>query len=78
MIKCLVFSGGAYKGFSFLGVLKYFEENKICSDIKSYYGTSAGAIFSTLISIGYSYNELYYCLNKINKIVDKYKSRLLN
>lgn len=53
-------SGGGIKGFSFLGVLEYFETN--CNldmnNITHWIGTSIGAITSFLLSIGYSVNEI--------------------
>lgn len=66
MIKCLIFSGGSFKGFSYIGVMKYIEENKLCENISCYYGTSIGAITAVLLSIGYTSSELQYCISKLN------------
>jgi predicted acylesterase/phospholipase RssA len=66
MIKCLVFSGGSFKGLSFIGVIKYIEEQKLCQNINTYYGTSIGAITAALLSIGYTSAELKYCITKLD------------
>jgi predicted acylesterase/phospholipase RssA len=64
-MKCIVFSGGAEKGISYIGALQFLEEKNIIKDIECYYGTSIGSVISTLISIGYSSFELKYCMNKL-------------
>ena len=66
MIKCLIFSGGSFKGLSYIGVIKYIEQYKICEHIKCYYGTSIGAIVIVLLSIGYTASELEYCISKLD------------
>ena len=58
-IRNIAFSGGGASGFALAGVLKAFEEHKILQNVKSMSGSSAGAIFATLITIGYTYAELY-------------------
>ena len=57
-IKHLVLSGGGLLGISYIGLFKYFEEHNTLSNIKSITGCSAGAIFGTLLAIGYTYKEL--------------------
>ena len=57
-IKNLVLSGGGLLGISYIGLFKYFEEHNTLSNIKSITGCSAGAIFGSLLSIGYTYKEL--------------------
>jgi predicted acylesterase/phospholipase RssA len=57
-IKHLVLSGGGLLGISYIGLFKYFEEHNTLSDIKTITGCSAGAIFGSLLSIGYTYKEL--------------------
>ena len=57
-INHLVLSGGGLLGISYIGLFKYFEEHKTLSNIKSITGCSAGAIFGSLLSIGYTYKEL--------------------
>ena len=62
MIKYLVFSGGGVRGFSFVGVLKALSD----LDIAGCAGTSVGSIISTLVVIGYQYEELIEILrNKL-------------
>jgi len=58
MIENLVFSGGGTKCISFLGVLKYLEENDLDSNIKSIIGSSGGSIFSLVFVLDYTYNDL--------------------
>ena len=60
-IKHLVLSGGGLLGISYIGLIKYLEENfasPVISNIKSVTGCSAGAIFGSLIAIGYTSAEL--------------------
>ena len=64
-MKCIVFGGGAEKGISYIGALKFLEEKNIVKDIECYYGTSIGSVISTLISIGYTSSELKYCITKL-------------
>ena len=57
-IKHLVLSGGGMLGISYIGLVKYLEENlpnPIINNLKSITGCSAGALFGTLIAIGYTY-----------------------
>lgn len=64
-MKCIVFGGGAEKGITYIGALQFLEEKNIIKDIECYYGTSIGSVIATLISIGYSSNELQYCITKL-------------
>lgn len=57
-IEHLVLSGGGLLGISYIGLFKYFEETKIVSNIKSITGCSAGAIFGSLLAIGYNSQQL--------------------
>ena len=57
-IKHLVLSGGGLLGISYIGLFKYFEEHNTLTHIKSITGCSAGAIFGSLLAIGYTYKEL--------------------
>jgi len=57
-IENLVFSGGALGGISFVGVLLALEETNMLPKVKRYAGCSIGSIFATLISLGYSSDEL--------------------
>ena len=64
-MKCIVFGGGAEKGISYIGALQFLEEKNIINDIECFYGTSIGSVLATLISIGYTSNELKYCITKL-------------
>ena len=58
-INSLVFSSGGINGLYFVGCLRAIEEYKIIENITRIIGTSAGAIFATLITLKYTYNELH-------------------
>jgi len=59
-IKTLCFSGGGIKGFSFIGALENLIERKIIDlkKIKSFVGTSIGAILSFLLNLGWNIEEI--------------------
>ena len=57
-IEHLVLSGGGLLGISYIGIFKYCEENNIFTNIKRITGCSAGAIFGSLLAIGYTTTEL--------------------
>ena len=57
-IQHLVLSGGGLLGISYIGLFKYFEENNILNNLKTVTGCSIGAIFGTLLIIGYNSTEL--------------------
>lgn len=58
-IKNLVISGGGFRGFSLIGVLRALEKFNLIETIDTFVGTSIGAIFAFLISIRYTHTELY-------------------
>ena len=67
MFKHLVLSGGAHLGIAELGALLYLEEKDLFNntDIEIYDGTSIGAIFSVLFSLGSSAKDLVdYFVNR--------------
>lgn len=71
--EILVLSGGGIKGISFIGALKALEEKINVSNIKTFAGTSIGAIIACMILLGYTATELYnliyeYDLTKIKSI----------
>lgn len=70
----LVLGGGGVKGFIFIGVAKYLEEINILQNIDTFIGTSIGSLFSLLLIIGYSADELY----KIIKLFDLTKTSSFN
>lgn len=63
----LVLSGGSSKGLVILGSLQYGYDNYLLSEIKTYIGTSAGAITCFLLAIGYTPMEIitYICTNQL-------------
>jgi predicted patatin/cPLA2 family phospholipase len=70
MIKNLVISGGGSKIITFLGAIKYIEENNLFNNIKNFYATSAGSMLSLLLCLKYSALEMEtfsinFDLNKI-------------
>jgi predicted acylesterase/phospholipase RssA len=67
----LVIGGGGIKGFSFIGILKYMEENNLLDNITHYYGSSAGAIICTLLCIDYTIDEIEELISlEFDKFVD--------
>lgn len=51
-----IFGGGAIRGMSYVGTIKAFEELGIKPNTIS--GSSVGAVFATLLSVGYTADEL--------------------
>ena len=50
--------GGFLKGFCFLGVIQYLEENNKLDELKTIVGTSVGSCVAMFLNIGYTSNEL--------------------
>lgn len=69
-INTLVISGGGIFGFSVLGALTHFAEKGVLADIKTYAGTSMGAIISYLLCIGCTPMEITLLLHT-KKILKK-------
>ena len=70
MYKNIVLSGGSSKGYSYIGVLKSLEENKLIKNIKNFIGTSVGSIFVTLFAMGFKSSELLEYMNETFEIED--------
>ena len=64
-IKSLVLSGGGLRGITYVGLVKYLEENNMFNNIEHFIGSSAGGIFCFLFNMGYNFSEL----DKIIKII---------
>ena len=68
-IKHLVLSGGGMLGISYIGLIKYLEENlqtSLQNNLLSITGCSAGAMFGSLIAIGCTYKELITIIKTMN------------
>ena len=65
-ITNLVLSGGGVKGISYLGIIKYLEENNLIKEIKNIATSSVGSIFGLLIALGFTYKEQKTLLDEIN------------
>ncbi len=55
----LVFEGAGIRGIAYSGVIKQLENHGIMPNIKKVGGTSAGAITSLMIALGYNSDEIY-------------------
>lgn len=56
--KVLVLGGGGVRALSFIGSLSVLDASSMLTDIKSYYGVSAGALIAVLLLVGYTVSEL--------------------
>jgi NTE family protein len=65
-IEHLVLSGGGLLGISYIGLLRYLEEENIFCNVKTITGCSAGAMFGSLMAIGYKSNELETIIKNMN------------
>jgi len=63
----IVLCGGSGKGLTILGSLQYVTEHKNWDKIKTFIGTSSGAIICFLLSIGYTPVEIiiYLCTHRL-------------
>lgn len=59
MITKLFLSAGGSKGYVYLGIIKYLEEQNLLINIDTISGTSIGSLFALLLSLKFSYKELY-------------------
>ena len=63
----LCLSGGGIKGLLTLGALHYCQENFLLKNVKTYVGTSVGAMIGYLLAIDYTPKEIlaYLCTRQI-------------
>jgi predicted acylesterase/phospholipase RssA len=63
----LVLSGGSIHSINSLGALQYAEDNYLLNKVTTYIGTSAGAMCSYLLAIGYNPIEImvYLCTKQV-------------
>ena len=73
MYDTLVLSGGAINGILELGSLQYCKDKGMIDGIKTYIGTSVGAIISYLMIIGYTPVEIIVYLCTHTKVFEKLK-----
>ena len=66
MYKNLIFSGGGVKGYIFLGVFKYLEENDLRKNVNSIAGASIGSLFALCFVLDYTFDDLYKIFTKID------------
>ncbi len=65
-IKHLVLSGGGLLGISYIGLLKYLEENNSRQNIESITSCSAGSIFGTLFMLDYTSTEIEQLIKSLD------------
>lgn len=58
MFTSVVISGGAVKGISVLGCMRYLEEKGLLSGVRNYVGTSAGSIVCLFMVLGFKHKEV--------------------
>lgn len=68
MINTLCLAGGGIKGISYLGALKYLEENNFLkiSNLKILSGTSVGSILVFFFNLGFTIDELIEFIFQFN------------
>lgn len=69
----LVFEGGSVKGILYSGVIKELDQVGVLSSIKRFAGTSIGALFASLLAVGFTSDEILalvpvYC--DVTKLAD--------
>lgn len=64
-----IFGGGAIRGVAYPGAVKALEELQI--EVSQYVGSSVGAIFAALCSVGYKSTELSKVLHEFNAFMFK-------
>ncbi len=59
-----IFGGGGIRGLAYCGAYKAMQENNI--KLTGCAGSSIGAVFATLLSVGYKYDEIYKILADVS------------
>lgn len=62
----LILSGGSFKGFAYIGVIKALKEIGIMENLKVFVGTSIGAIFALFLSLNSYIEEIEELINRID------------
>ena len=76
MYSNLVLSGGAFRGLGLLGGIKYLEELNLIKYFKQYIGSSAGAIISFLLIIGYTSTDIKDIIYKVHGLYLQTKNKV--
>ena len=58
MAKHLVFAGGGPRAVSFLGAIEILQKHNMLTNVKHYWGNSAGALMATCMSLNTTTAEL--------------------
>lgn len=72
MITNLVLSGGAIKGFSFIGALQFLEDHNLLAPIRNVISTSAGTIAAFMVCLGMNVRE---CRESLHAIIQAYNKK---
>ena len=59
-----IFGGGGIRGLAYCGAYKALLEENI--QLSGCAGSSIGAVFAALLSIGYNYEEIYQILSDVS------------
>ena len=72
----LVFEGAGIRGLAYCGALMELDERKMLTPIQRLAGTSSGAITATLLSVGYTPQEIFEMIGNTNfaEALAKFKS----
>jgi NTE family protein len=72
MIKNIVFSGGAFKGWAYIGTIRALNELTDFRNVESVTGVSIGSVFALFYILQIDYRELLNFIMKINfsEIID--------
>jgi predicted acylesterase/phospholipase RssA len=62
VFNTLVLSGGANRGYCYIGVLKSLEDHNL-NNFSTIMGTSIGSLFATFISMGFTAQEILQTIN---------------
>lgn len=69
LFDTLILSGCSTKGFFLLGIL--YKHKEEINNISRYIGTSAGALISTMLCMGFSIEEIFTIAHKVQKVLPK-------
>src|SRR5574343_659876 len=65
-IDNLVFEGAGIRGIAYCGALMELDEQGYLANVKRVAGTSSGAITASLLSVGYTPQEIYTIIGETN------------